>query len=105
LTDGLKDIQKNGKADLKLSSATRDKYLSIISNFRSALQAQQKAIAGLPGLGFPGELASAGQTKQNLELDVTGLTGIEPAVNKYLDYLDEFEKTVKAAADKLIHSG
>jgi len=50
-------------------------------------------------------LGSAVQTKNNLNLDVTGLDGIEQAVDQYLNYLDEFETTVKKASDRLIQSG
>jgi hypothetical protein len=56
-------------------------------------------------LGNPGSLGSAVQTKNNLNLDVTGLDGIEQAVDQYLNYLDEFETTVKKASDRLIQSG
>jgi hypothetical protein len=105
LTSGLKQIQKSGPVDLKLSTETRDKYLNIITTFRTALQAQRTSMSNMGSLGNPGMLGSAVQTKNNLNLDVTGLDGIEQAVDQYLNYLDEFETTVKKASDRLIQSG
>jgi hypothetical protein len=105
LTSGLKQIQQSGPADLKLSTTTRDSYLNAISTFRTALQTQQTAMTNLGSLGSPGSLGSAVQTKNNLNLDVTGMNGIETAMSQYLTYLDEFETTVKKASDRLIQSG
>ncbi|WP_180150403.1 hypothetical protein [Mycobacterium saskatchewanense] len=105
LVDGLKQLQDSGPADVKLSSETRDAYLNIISTFRGQLQAQLTAIGKLGSLGSPGSLGSANQTKNNLEMDVSGLDGIEQSINQYLSYLDEFSTTVKKAADRLLQSG
>jgi hypothetical protein len=105
LTNQLKGLQKDGPADVKLSTATRDKYLQIIAEFRSELQAQLDAMKNVGQTGFPGWLVSALQTQANLVEDVTGLSGIEPAITQYLNYLDEFETTVKDAANNLIKSG
>jgi hypothetical protein len=105
LTSALKQLQNSGPADLKLSAETRDKYLKIISTFRSALQAARTKMSNLGALGSPGSLGSAVQTQSNLNLDVSGLSGIEPTIDQYLSYLDEFETTVKKAADRLIQSG
>ncbi len=104
LTDGLKDLQKDGPADLKLSTQTRDAYVKVIGDYRTTLQTTRNQMNGLE-LGDWGLLTSAKQTAQNLKLDVTDLTGIQHAVDKYLAYLDELEKTVKSAADRLIQSG
>jgi hypothetical protein len=105
LTNQLKQLQDSGAADLKLSTEASQKYLTIIGTFRTALNNQKNAIAGLPSLGSPGTLQSAVQTLNNLNLDVTGLGGIEDTLNNYLSYLDEFETTVKKTADSLIQSG
>jgi|ERR1700742_4466195 len=105
LTSGLKDIQKNGKADLKLSTAARDKYLQIISTYRTALETERKKMNNQESLGDPGGFQSGILTKQNLMLDMTGLTGAQRSMDQYLDYLDEFAKTVKKACDNLINSG
>lgn len=105
LTQGLKDLQKNGKADIKLSTETRDKYLKIISTFRSTLQAERNKMSNQQSLGNPGALNSAAITKENLQLDITGLLGAQRSVDSYLHYLDEFETTVKKAADRMIQSG
>lgn len=105
LTNGLKQLQKSGKSDLKLSTATKQKYLTLIGTFRTAIQAERKKMDGLETLNNVGSLGSANQTKNNLDLDVTGLTGIQQSVDKYLSYLDTFETTVKKAADRLIRNG
>lgn len=105
LNSGLKDLQKSGPADVKLSTQTRDAYLNIVQTFHDALNTQLTNIKNLPALGDPGTLASAIQTKNNLELDISGLDGIEQSVNQYLSYLDQFSATVKAACDRLTSSG
>jgi hypothetical protein len=105
LSSDLKGLQKSGPADLKLSTQTRDAYLGIVKTFHDALNTQLTAIKSLGSLGSPGALGSANQTKTNLELDISGLDGIEPSINQYLSYLDQFSATVKAACDRLIQSG
>ncbi|WP_445160098.1 hypothetical protein ACTXG5_18085 [Mycobacterium sp. Dal123C01] len=55
--------------------------------------------------GNPSTLASANQTKMNLELDISGVDGIQQSINQYLSYLDQFSTTVKAACTRLIQSG
>jgi hypothetical protein len=105
LTDSLNDLKDNGKADVKLSAETRDKYLKLISTFRDALQAQRKNMNGLEAIGNVGLFESANQTKRNLQIDVTGIEGIQQSTDKYLDYLDAFADTVKKAADRLLHNG
>ncbi|WP_156748705.1 hypothetical protein [Mycobacterium sp. 1482292.6] len=105
LTQGLKDLQNNGKADVKLSTATRDQYLKIIETYRNALQAERNKMNNQVSLGNPGDLHSANLTKQNLQLDITGLTGAQKSMDKYLAYLDAFEATVNAACNRLIESG
>ncbi|MEE6178379.1 hypothetical protein [Mycobacterium sp. 050134] len=105
MTSQLKQLGDSGPADVKLSSATRDAYLNIISTFRGQLQDQLTAIGKLGSLGSPGSLASANQTKSNLELDISGMEGIEASINQYLSYLDQFSTTVKKAADRLLQSG
>ena len=105
LTSGLKQLQKSGPVDLKLSTETRDNYLNIIGTFRTALQMQRTTMSNMVSMGSPGWLGSAEQTMNNLVNDATGLEGIEQAVDQYINYLDEFETTVKKAADRLIQNG
>jgi hypothetical protein len=105
LTDGLKQLKDNGKADVKLSAETRDKYLKLISTFKDALQAERKKMNGLEAIGNVGLFQSANQTKRNLQIDVIGVQGIQQSTDKYLDYLDTFADTVKKAADRLLHDG
>jgi hypothetical protein len=105
LTDGLKTLQKGGKPDVKLSPATRDKYLALIRGYQKALKVERDRMNGLETLGNPGPLSSAQQTRSNLQLDVTDTTGAQSTVDKYLDYLDELQTTVKKACDQLMKSG
>jgi hypothetical protein len=105
LTDGLKDLQTKGKVDLKLSPATRDRYLALIRQYQTSLKIERDRMNGLETLGYPGPLSSAQQTRANLQLDVTDLTGAQRTIDKYLDYLDELQDTVKKACDQLMKSG
>lgn len=105
LTSGLKDIQKNGKADLKMTAAARDKYLKIINTYLSTLKAERKKMSNQESLGDPGALQSGVLTKQNLLLGMTGLTGAERSLDQYIDYLDELSTTVKKAFDHLMQAG
>jgi hypothetical protein len=102
LTNNLNELKDHGSADVKLSPATRDKYLKIISGFRTGLATQRTQMDRLTHYGNVGTLVSALQTKDNLLLDVTNA---QIAMDKYLKYLDVFEDTVKKAADRLMHSG
>jgi len=104
LTNDMKNF-KNGPVDLKLSPATRDKYLAIITTFRDSLAGERDKMSQLETLGNVGTLDSAAQTKKNLENDVTGPQGIEDSVTKYLNYLDEFEQAVKEACNRLLDAG
>ncbi|MCV7029326.1 hypothetical protein [Mycobacterium sherrisii] len=105
LTSQLKQLQDNGPVDLKLSPETEAAYLGILANFRNALQNELNNMVNMGSLGNPGSLPSAMQTKQNLDLDVSGLTGIVQAMTQYLNYLDEFETTVSKATSRLMQSG
>jgi hypothetical protein len=105
LNSGLKQLQNSGPADLKLSTDTQNAYLNIVKTFRDALNNELTTITKLGGLGSPGSLGSANQTKNNLELDISGLGGIQASINQYLSYLDQFSATVKAAGNRLIGSG
>jgi hypothetical protein len=105
LNSGLKQLQDSGPADLKLSTDTQNDYLNAVKTFRDSLNTQLTTIKGMGGLGDPGGLGSAIQTKNNLELDVNGLGGIQDSINQYLSYLDQFSATVKAACTRLVGSG
>ena len=72
---------------------------------RTALETERKKMNNQESLGDPGGFQSGILTKQNLMLDMTGLTGAQRSMDQYLDYLDEFAKTVKKACDNLINSG
>jgi hypothetical protein len=105
LADGMKQIAEHGKVDIQLSEATRDKYVTLIDDFRDALQRQLDHMRALETLGPVGELSSAQQTKTNLTHDVTGTDGIEDVITHYMAYLDEFKNTVKKACDRLLDAG
>jgi hypothetical protein len=105
LTSNIDQLKDSGSADVKLSPTTRDQYLKLINDYRSALKAESDKMVGLVSLGNPGTFGSANQTRNNLQDDVTGLGGIQRTMGKHLDYLDEFSDTVKKTADRLIANG
>src|ERR1700733_5145166 len=96
LTSDMKNF-KNGPADLKLSAETRDQYLAILATYRNSLNDERGKMKQLETLGNVGTLASARQTKNNLQTDITGAQGIQQSVTKYLEYLDDFDAAIKAA--------
>lgn len=104
LSDGLKQIQKKG-VDLKLSKETANKYIKIIDDYKTALKTQLTTAQGLPDLGTPPTLNSANDTKTNLHLAASGPNGFEDMLQKYLDYLDQVETTLKKASGQLVDSG
>lgn len=105
LTGDLKQIPKNEPADLKLDTGTLDKYLGATSTFLWVLIDARKQMNDLGDVGNVGNLPSAQQTKNNLDLDVTGLTGIQKATDQYIGYLEQFEATMIQAATRLFKSG
>ncbi|BBX43404.1 hypothetical protein [Mycobacterium simiae] len=105
MTSQLKQLQDNGPVDLKLSPETEAAYLNIVDDLRNALQNEVNNMVNMGPLGNPGSLSSAIQTKQNLDLDVNGITGIVQAMRQYMHYLDEFETTLSKATSRLMQSG
>jgi hypothetical protein len=106
LTDNMNTIKDNGKADLKLSEATRDKYLKIIDDHRADMDVAVRQIRQtLESFGNVGSFQSAHQVKDNLLLDVKGPLGVEATIDNYNNYLDTLAETVKKAANRLINSG
>ena len=103
LTSDMKKF-KNGPADLKFSAETRDQYLAILATYRNSLHDESGKMNQLDTLGNVGTLASASQTKENLQTDVTGAQGIQHTIAKYLEYLDEFELAIKAACDRMLQA-
>ena len=51
-------------------------------------------MANVVDLGYPGTFCSAGQTKQNLWSDISGLDGVEPTMHKLIAYLEALQTTV-----------
>jgi hypothetical protein len=108
LTNQLKQLKEHGEADLQLSPAMREQWVWAIRDFRGALQAQRDKITGTGGngenlknLGGPGGYWSAVETRNRLLLNIDGTDGILAILDKYIDYLDEFEATVNAACKRL----
>jgi hypothetical protein len=104
LSDGLKEIAKG--ADLKLSKAVAEQYLARLTDYRNTLNEALKQTEHLElDSNGGGSLASAQKTIFNLNVDVTDLAGIRSVITKYIDYLDELEKTVRKSCAQLINSG
>jgi hypothetical protein len=102
LTNGMKQLTKSGAGkDLQLSAAAQQNYTNLISTYRTALNAQRTKAAGLANYGNVGGFFSAQQTKFQLTYDVTGPDGVLATLDKYMSYLDEFEKTVNAAFSRM----
>jgi hypothetical protein len=102
LTCDMRNFANNGKADLKFSTATLDKYLGILATYRDALKSERDKLDGLTTLKNVGTLDSAIQTKKNLQDDMNGSDGIQDSLTQYLTYLDDFEQAMRAASKRLI---
>jgi hypothetical protein len=102
LTCDMRNFANNGKADLKFSTATLDKYLGILATYRDALKSERDKLDGLTTLKNVGTLDSAIQTKKNLQDDMNGSNGIQDSLTQYLTYLDDFEQAMRAASKRLI---
>src|SRR3954447_6579114 len=105
LTSNMNQLKDGKTADLKLSTESRDAYLKAIRACGDSLKAERAKMNSLETLAYPGSFGSAVQTQRNLQDDVTGLAGIQRTLDKYLDYLDAFEATVKNTADLILKSG
>jgi hypothetical protein len=102
LTCDMKNFADDGKADLKFSAATLDKYLNILGTYRDALKSEKGKLDGLTAMDNVGTLDSAIQTKNNLQDDITGPDGLQASLTKYLTYLDDFEQAMRAASKRLL---
>jgi hypothetical protein len=102
LTCDMRNFANNGKADLKFSTATLDKYLGILATYRDALKSERDKLDGLTTLKNVGTLDSAIQTKKNLQDDMNGSDGIQDSLTQYLTYLDDFEQAMRAASKRLL---
>jgi hypothetical protein len=96
---------KDGPADLKLSPATRDKYLNAIRSYRDDIQYELNLMPGIGQLGDVGQFESAIQTKANLVKDVVGSFGLEHQMELHIKYLDALLDVVTHAANHIIKSG
>jgi hypothetical protein len=87
---------------LQLSESTRDKYLGIIATYRSALIEQRDRAFEIGRLGSPGSYDSAWGTKTRLELNVYADDGFCAVIDKYIEYLNQFEDTVNASCSRML---
>ena len=102
LTNGLKQLTQTGAGkDTKLSATAQKNYTKLISDYRTALNEQRNSAAQLTNYGNPGGWQSAQDTVWQLQNAVTGPNGVVETLDKYLAYLDEFEKTVNAAFNRM----
>src|SRR5262245_25224811 len=101
LTSQLTMLKELGQPDLQLSERARDDYTRLISTYRSVLIEQRDRITELANLGGTVGYLSAQETQRRLELNATGLDGIQESLDSYIGYLDAFEDTVNAAFERI----
>lgn len=102
LTNGLKQLTQTGAGkDTKLSSTAQQNYQKLIGDYRTALNEQRNKAAQLTNYGNAGGWGSAQDTVWQLQGAVTGPNGVVETLDTYLAYLDEFEKTVNAAFNRM----
>lgn len=105
LTIQLRALKEHGEADLQMSRETHEAYVGIISDYRDKLQTQHDNITALGDLGSapppPAGYLSAHEMKTRLEMNATGLDGVQQMLRTYIAYLDEFKDTVDAAFNRV----
>jgi hypothetical protein len=105
LTSQMMALKEHGEPDLQMSQATRDAYVREITDYRDRLQTQHDNIKNLADLGSapppPNGYLSAHEMKTRLEMNATGLDGIQQMLRTYIAYLDEFKATVEAAFNRV----
>ncbi len=104
LTNQMKSLQSS--TTLELSEAVMNLYIARIATFRDALKTEQGKLKDLFIVENVGGVQSAGQLRDELNLNINdSAQGIWYKLQAYINYLDEFENTVKAAAGKLLAEG
>ena len=104
LTNQMKSLQSS--TTLELSEAVMNLYIARIATFRDVLKAEQGKLKDLFIVENVGGVQSAGQLRDELNLNINdSAQGIWYKLQAYINYLDEFENTVKAAAGKLLAEG
>ncbi|MGE0217125.1 hypothetical protein [Mycolicibacterium sp.] len=103
-TANLKTYAERGPGDLKLSTETRDEYLKLIADLRKSFQTvlEQANVGNMGEFGNVGGLASAQQTKRNLQIDAANF---RHTIRGCIKYTDELEAVVTKAATNILKSG
>jgi hypothetical protein len=90
--------QSGAGTDTQFTDAARQKIIELITTFRDALTGQRGKAAALANYGDVGGLFGANDAKYRLADSVTRQPdGLLAVLDKYVSYLDQFEKTVNAA--------
>lgn len=102
LTNQMKQLAESAPGkEFQMSEASHQQYMSLINEYRTALNEQISNATQLADYGNVPNLASAHHTKSFLTNDVHGPAGLLPQLKEYIAYLDEFEKTVNAAFSRM----
>lgn len=102
LTSELHGLAENGAKDLSISQETSKAYTDAIDEFREKLQGHLDTINGIEGLGDPGGLQSAIDTKAHLQRQGNAF---KYSIMEYMRYLDAFSDAVDKAAKRLMDAG
>jgi hypothetical protein len=107
-------LESHGDADLQLSETAKRDYIDAIEDFRTELKSKRDMAASSRfGDGFlvggyssvdsvqVGGFPSAQETARLLHRNVVGADGICAKLDKYIEYLDEFEETVSACFSRM----
>lgn len=95
-------LTQSGGKDTQFTDAARQKIIELITAFRNKLTEQRGKAAALANYGDVGGLFGANDAKSRLADSVTGQPdGLLAVLDKYVSYLDQFEKTVNAAFTRM----
>jgi hypothetical protein len=100
LTKELTAIAQSGSGkELQISSATHQKYLAVINEYRTALVAQLDNLATAAEYGSVGSLPSANDTKNNL---IHASHVARDTITKYADYLDHYGQAITTVFNRFV---
>lgn len=98
LTTEINELAQGG-AKFSMSEETRKAYVGAVDAFRDKLQGHLDTINKLEGLGEPGGLQSAQDTKANLQRQGNAF---KYSIAEYMKYLEAFSDAVDKATKQLI---